>query len=211
MSSGTVVEQPEFATKFRKITDDSGSDHYGRNLRGYVKAGKNSSIYVGGAGDLSIYPIGRSTQAGNAITLKGVQAGSFLPMFVGRVVWDSVSYLLEGDSLTFSGSPASTATDSTINVSSGLTTSGSGDIAGMTLSITVASNVVTAVTVKAIKVVQAGETTEVDKASADGFTTSDTITIPANWDKQGGSSFSVTTSTLNTLPATTATDLVAYY
>lgn len=201
MASSTVIQQPEFATKFRKITDDSGSDHYGRNLRGYVLAGKNSSIYVGGAGDLSIYPIGRATQAGNAITLKGIPSGTFMPMFVGRVVWDSVNYLLEDDSLAVSGSPASTAPDSTIDISSGLTTSGSGDVVGMTLSITVTSNVVTAVSVKTIT----------DKSSADGFTTSDTITIPANWDKQSGASFSVTTSTLNTLPATTATDLVAYY
>lgn len=201
MSAATVIEQPEFATKFKKITDDSGSDHYGSNLRGLFIRGKNPAMYVGGAGDLSFYPRGRELYAANAITLKGIPSGTFMPIFVGRVVWGSVSYLLEGDSLSFIGSPASTTEESTIDISSGLTTSGSGDVGSLTLSITIASNVVTAVSVKTIT----------DKASADGFTTSDTITIPANWDNQSGASFSVTTSTLNTLPATTATDLVAYY
>lgn len=186
----------DFPSLLRNFPDDSGSNWYSSSLR---KAGRDYGIYVGTGGNLSVVPFNKELYAGNVVTFKNVPDGTFMPILASRVAWDAVNYLEEGDALTHS-SPSSSAPDSTIDVSSGLTTSGSGDIVGMTLAITVASGAVTAVTVKTLT----------DKASADGFTTSDTITIPAGWDKAGGSAFNVTTSTLSTSAATTCADLCIF-
>ncbi len=65
---GTFINRPEFVTEASTVAaGDSGLSH---------------AIYVGGAGDIAVIPIGQTT----AVTFVGVPAGTFLPVVVSEVV-----------------------------------------------------------------------------------------------------------------------------
>jgi len=65
---GTFINRPEFVTEASTVTaGDSGLSH---------------AIYVGGAGDIAVKPIGQDT----AVTFVGVPAETFLPVVVSEVL-----------------------------------------------------------------------------------------------------------------------------
>lgn len=182
-----MIFDPSFVSFSKDVPVDSVN--FTTNLKGFIKSKQKGILYVGTGGDVTLHN-GGAKESSRCRVFKNVPDGSFLPVVATYVIWQPITFVAANTSLSFTGTPTGSGDNEfpyEVDLQGG---SGTGLAANINMT---GTNVNSVVTIN----------------SKDGYLSTDVLTVPANWDGNGASSFTVSlTGATQTLPGTTASDII---